>query len=297
VGAVFAVVRFLAFAGLLVFAGALAFLGWAWPAGVADRRARALTWGLLIGVAVTTAAAFGLQGPYGAGLPLGDAVKPAVLSGVWHTRYGHVHVLALVLLVLSGALVWMLFSGASRPPWWRPAATVVGAMLLLTPGLAGHAGVGSQVPLALAMDLVHVAAAAVWLGGLAVLAVVILPATSAVRENGARPAPGDVASPGPGPGTIPVEADGPLSTAVPVFSQWAFCAVVAVVISGLYAAWRQVGTLPAVTGTTYGRLLLAKTLAVVAMVASSAQQIFRSGLPLLSSVSYTHLTLPTICSV
>jgi copper transport protein len=246
VGAAFAVVRLLVFASLLVFAGAVTFLGWAWPAGTADRRARVLTWWALVAAIVTTAAAFALQGPYGGALPMGDALKPSVLSAVWHTRFGHVHVLALVLLGLAGLLVAMLFSRTSRPSWWRPAAVAVGVPLLLTPGLAGHAGVGIQVPLALAMDLVHVGAAAVWLGGLSMLAFAVLP--------GVRSADGQA-------------ADGPLATAVPAFSQWAFGAVVAIVITGLYASWRQVGTLSGVTGTTYGRLLLVKTIAVVALVA------------------------------
>ena len=39
-GAVYGVVRFLAFGGLIVFVGSLVFLTWLWPAGGGDRRAR-----------------------------------------------------------------------------------------------------------------------------------------------------------------------------------------------------------------------------------------------------------------
>ena len=280
VGAVFAVVRFLGFVALLVFAGAVAFLGWGWPAGTADGRARTLTWGALAAAAVTTAAAFALQGPYGGALPLADALKPSVLSAVWHTRFGYTHVLALVLLGLAAVLVWTLFSRPRRPRWWGPAAVAVGSVLLLTPGLAGHAGVGIQVPLALAMDLVHVGAAAVWLGGLSVLAVVVLPAarsgsaaapvssSAEAAASSAEAASSAVSSAGTGrSSSAAAPAPDPLATAVPVFSQWAFGAVVAIVISGVYASWRQVGTFSALTGTTYGRLLLAKTGAVVVVLA------------------------------
>jgi copper transport protein len=55
------------------------------------------------------------------------------------------------------------------------------------------------------------------------------------------------------------------------FSPIAFWAVVAVVASGLGQAWRQVGSLDALTSTTYGRVLLVKTAIVVVLIAVAAR--------------------------
>ena len=48
------------------------------------------------------------------------------------------------------------------------------------------------------------------------------------------------------------------------YSHVAFVAVIAIVGTGVFEAWRQVGTLQALTSTTYGRLLIIKTAIVAA---------------------------------
>jgi copper transport protein len=115
-------------------------------------------------------------------------------------------------------------------------AAALGLALLVTVSLAGHAATGSLVPVALPFDVVHVGAAAVWLGGLSMLVLAVLR--------------------GQPDGRVVVR-----------FSQLALGAVIAIAITGGFAAWRQIGTLPAVTGTTFGRLVLAKTIAFAAVVA------------------------------
>jgi len=57
--------------------------------------------------------------------------------------------------------------------------------------------------------------------------------------------------------------------AVPAFSRVATVSVAVLVVTGSYQAWRQVGNLPALTGTTYGRELILK-LALVALALSFA---------------------------
>ena len=52
--------------------------------------------------------------------------------------------------------------------------------------------------------------------------------------------------------------------AVPAFSRLAAASVAVLVITGAYQSWRQVGSLPALAGTTYGRELIVK-LALVAV--------------------------------
>jgi len=119
---------------------------------------------------------------------------------------------------------------------------VVGVGLLATPGLSGHASAGDLVPLALVTDVVHVGAVAAWLGGLVLLLAFVL------RRR------------------LPEE----LRSVVPRFSTLAQVAVAAIVASGAFQGWRQVRSFDALTSTTYGRLLLTKTVAFAGLVALGA---------------------------
>lgn len=122
---------------------------------------------------------------------------------------------------------------------------LVGVALLVTPGLAGHAGSGDAAWFTTAVDVVHLAAAAVWVGGLAVLAGAVL--AGAVLPRGDD----DVA-------------------VVRRFSSVAFAAVVVIVATGVVQSWRQVGSVDALRHTTYGNLLVAKVALVVGMVTLAA---------------------------
>ncbi|MEW6475187.1 MAG: copper resistance CopC family protein, partial [Actinomycetota bacterium] len=105
VGGVFAAARLAAFAALVVLVGGVVFLLLLWPQGRADWRARRLVWAAWGALAVSTAAAIGLQGAYAAGLSLGDAVRPSVVSGVLDTRFGTVYAVRLVLLAVAAPLL------------------------------------------------------------------------------------------------------------------------------------------------------------------------------------------------
>ena len=256
VGVVFGADRFLAFAALFVLVGGTAFVVGAWPEGRDDDRARWLLLAGLVGAVVTTLAAIALQGPYGGGLPLLKALSPTVFREVLKTRFGEVYLARLVvLLAVAAPLMWRLRRPGALPRWWKPAGIVTGAAILITPGLAGHAATGSLIILAIPFDLIHVSAAAVWVGGLCVLAVAVL----GPRKDRTGP--------------------NPLKTVLPRYSQWALVAVAAIAVSGGFAAWRQIGSLDAVTTTTYGRLVLAKTIIFLILVgiATKSRRIVHRG--------------------
>jgi copper transport protein len=61
-----------------------------------------------------------------------------------------------------------------------------------------------------------------------------------------------------------------LAHLVPRFSRLAFAAVVVIVVSGTFQSWRQLGTVDALTHTTYGRLLTVKLVLVAAMIGLGA---------------------------
>lgn len=264
VGVVFGFIRFVSFASLFVLVGGVAFLVGAWPEGRAQPRARLLVRASLIAAVVSTAVAIALQGVYGGGLPLIKALSPTVIREVLLTRFGKVYVIRLVLLVLVAApLVRRLFDSDPPTRRWRLAAVATGVALLLTPGLAGHAAAGSLVVLALPFDLVHMTGAAVWVGGLAMLAAVAL---------------------------VPRGDSGtasPFTTILPRFSQWALASVLAIAVSGGFAAWRQIGSLSAVTTTTFGRLVLAKSIIFVVLVAVASRS---------RRITHGRLALPFVAS-
>lgn len=237
--AVFDVVRWLAFAGLALLGGGWLMLS-VWPEGRDDRRARGLVWS---GWALTTVAACAelvIQGPYVAGGGLGDVTHMSLLDATLHTTYGTAHSVRLLLL---GALAAVLGAalrdlGRSRLP---EVAGALGIGVVLTYAASGHAEAQDPRWLAMTSNGVHLAAMAVWLGGLVQVLVAVLP-----RRD-------------------PDE----LRRVLPVFSRTAFGCVTALAVSGTYQAWLGIGTVGAITSTRYGQLVLVKAGLFVAVLAAA----------------------------
>jgi len=248
VGVVFWFVRFGAFAGLLCLVGIGAIALAAAPSALQSRRIRRSLWASWWLLAVMTLAGVAVQGPYAAALPLTDALKPTLLREVLATRFGRVEELRAVLLALAvPLLVWLTSRRRAerRSPLGIAAGAVLGAGLLATPGLAGHASTGTAVAAGFALDLAHLGAASAWLGGLVVLSCLLVAPTTELAAVD-------------------------LPTSARRISTIALVAVVVVIVSGTLQAVRQVGSLDALTSTTYGRLLLVKVGIVVVLVALGA---------------------------
>jgi copper transport protein len=256
--------RWLNFAGLLALAGAVFFVVAVWwqargatqrPSSV-DRRfydrfklIATVSWAAVL---LATAAAFVLQGAVAGGHSLGDALTTSVLLEVAQTRFGRVGLLKLGLLA-SGAVIFVVFGrkfrpieresvGAASAARSLPTAVsvvvaIVALGLLTTPGLAGHAGTTSPVALNLPMDTIHLAAAAMWIGGLATLLTAAFPAVKGLTQDESARALGPV---------------------VIRFSNMAVAAVAAIIVTGTLRAWLEVGAWRALISTTYGWVLLGK---------------------------------------
>ena len=248
VGVVYGIDRAVLFAALALLIGGVVFLVVVWPRGRGDRRSAWVVWGGWIGVAVTTVLGIALEGVYAAGLPLSKLFDPTVFRDVLDTRYGKVALVRLALLVVAFPLLRLLLhrrnDGPAHPlrAWWMVAAGAVGLGLAVTPGLGGHAGTGIQTGLAIPADMVHVAAMACWLGGLVLLCVAVLPKGDADE----------------------------LRAVLPRYSALALGAVVTLIVSGGYQAWRQVGSIDALKSTDYGRLLIAKLVVFAALIVAAA---------------------------
>jgi copper transport protein len=261
------------FAVLLLLAGGLIFFAFAWRSsrrenvGVSpraealflERWQRLLRWTWLA-AAIATVASLPLQAAVAGQMSLGDAFTVTAVRETLDTRFGRVALLRLVLLVLLGALYLLRpkisrakagvpdLTGAGRslgaasamvgtPP--QPlliTAAALTILLLVTPGLSGHAGTTSPTVLNVIVDVLHLGAAAAWVGGLAFLLFAAFPATR--DEEGERTKI--------------------LAPVIARYSKIAVYSVIAVVVSGLWASYIQVRSFGALTGSTYGLVLLAK---------------------------------------
>lgn len=241
VGAVYAVVRFAAYAALVVLVGGFAFVALVWPAGAAQARTRRVLWAAWGLAFVSTAVGIAVQGVYSAALPLSKVVSSTVLSGVLDERFGQVWTARLGILAVMAAVL-VLLGQRAEPPGAVAAAKIprpvliagglAGTALMLTAALAGHAVTQDFVALAVVSDVLHLLAVSLWLGGLALLALTVLP-----RRVGDE-----------------------MAAVVPRFSRLAFWSVTAILITGSFQSWRQVRSTAALTDTTYGRLLIVKVL-------------------------------------
>jgi copper transport protein len=186
------------------------------------------------------------------------------------TRFGQAHVARLGLLLAIAITVWAV-TAIRRTG--RRGSLLSGLLLAELAGLVGtvavegHAAAGAWPTARVPLDVAHVAAAGVWLGGLAMLTVAALPAARR-SITAARPAEARVSvSVGPGGAVGVAERPAPpavedpwlaVTAAVARFSAVALGCVVVLVASGVAAAWRQVGELDAITTTHYGQLVLVK---------------------------------------
>ncbi len=252
VGIVYGIQRAVLYASLALLIGGFAFVAFLWPRGRGSTRAAWVVLGGWLAAVLATVAGIVLEGVYGAALPLSKVFDPSLFGDVVDTRYGHVALFRLGLLACALPLLWIVFgrrgtATRSLPPWWIVPSTLVAIGLSLTPGLAGHASTGIQTDVAIPTDALHVLAMSVWLGGLAVLVVALLP-----RHDTEE-----------------------LRTVLPRWSTTALGCVVVLVVTGIYQAWRQVGSIAALRDTDSGRLLIAKVLvfAVLVVVAAFARDV------------------------
>ncbi|PRY51162.1 copper transport protein [Geodermatophilus tzadiensis] len=235
--------RTLGFAGLAVGLGVPAFLALCWPAGWASTRVRRLTTAGLGAVAAGAVLTFLLQGPYADGAGLGSVLDPALLAATGSSSFGLTTLgRGLLALLLAGLLVPLWHRAAPPQPQEAAGLAVVAGGVVLTTAAVGHPVAGALPVFATAVTAVHVAAMALWLGGLAALmAGLVRPGADA----------------------------GELAGALPRWSRVASGAVAALVVTGVVQSVREVGSPAALVSTTYGWLLLAKLALVLLLLAAA----------------------------
>ena len=191
-----AAAKYLGYAGLLLVVGPLLMLARLWPARLSRRGPVRLSWVGLGLLGVSTLATLWLQAPYASGTGPLD-VSPVELSQVLGSRRGLALLVRLAVIGVAAALLWWAVRRGGprrqtgRPTWRSGALAALALVGLATWPVAGHPVV-SPYPVLMAMaDVTHLAAMAVWLGGLVVLVGFLL--RRADRARAARDPPGVVA--------------------------------------------------------------------------------------------------------
>ncbi|HWL64796.1 MAG TPA: copper resistance protein CopC, partial [Actinomycetota bacterium] len=170
VGALLGIARGIGYASLLLLIGAVSFVTLVWRdtetedgnGGFLARRRTLISLALAAGI-VATIAALVLQGVHAAGLGLSAALDGDVLRGVVDTRFGRVMGLR-ALFLLVAAVVWFTSSTKERSSRAIDASVLVlGVGALVMTAIAGHAGSTDPVPLNVATDVAHLAAAGIWI--------------------------------------------------------------------------------------------------------------------------------------
>ncbi len=230
--------------GTALFVGGCAFVAFLWPAGSRVRATRRLlVTGWVLGLAGTLAAV-GLEGVWAGQLPLRAAVDWHVIQQVLTLDFGREWSAKALLWVLAAVVLADLLrrcDTAASSLAWRVGAGAVGLGLLRIIGLTGHATDTRYTAIAAVADLVHLTAVSLWIGGLAVLLLGVLP----------RRRPDELAA------------------IVPRYSRLALGSVLAIVATGIVMAVQLLDGVGALFDTGYGALLLTK-IALLAVILCAA---------------------------
>ncbi|MDX2680997.1 copper resistance CopC/CopD family protein [Streptomyces sp. NY05-11A] len=236
--------RYVAYLAAALLIGTAAFVAVCRPPDIRPLRRLLLAgwWALT----VSTVFLLLLRGPYETGAGPAEVLDPSGLTRTLGTRPGLALVARLALLAAAavlllrqrGLLKERTGEQPSRPVLLTGAALAVG--LALTWAAAEHASAGIQVPAAMTSSVLHLLSMAVWLGGLTALLTLLYRASV--------------------PGRV-----------VNGFSRLAGWSVTVLVVTGVYQSWRGLGSVSALTDTTYGRVLLAKLAMVTLLLAAGAR--------------------------
>jgi copper transport protein len=230
--------RGLEYASFALLIGVVAFVFWCWPAGSVSRTVRRLIGGSWLALVLATVAGALLQGPYGAGVGLDHLFDGNLFSSTLDISLGTGVIVRIVVLALAAPYIGELLATTEWTPNRRAVFGGVGILLLNTLAwtwsMSGHAATGLQADLAMPVDVLHLDAMGIWLGGLVV-----------------------------------VWRAKPPQQAVQRFSQVAFLCVGVLVATGTYQSWRQLGSWAGFFDTEYGRLLLLKIAAVLVVLGAA----------------------------
>jgi len=214
------------------------------------RRFARLAWSGLFLAVVSGAAWLVIAAIQMSGRSAGDVVADGTLWTVLsQTQFGKAWLLRLaVAVLLGGAFLFVLSPRAANAVALRAATTILAALFVGGLAWSGHGagGLGIEAIVHPTADVLHLLAAAAWVGALPPLAVLL----HAARQK---------------PETFAVAG-----IAAQRFSLLGIAAVATLLVTGIVNSWYLVGSPAALIGTVYGRLLTAKIALFLGMIALAA---------------------------
>ncbi len=165
----------------------------------------------------------------------GDSLNSVVAD----TRFGHLWLSRTAIWAGLGGALW--FARTDR--WFYLVSLVLGGIILAINSAFSHANAAYDLTASVAADWLHLTATTLWVGGLIHFISIIGPVRSTFKP--AAPILGNV---------------------VGRFSNFARVAVVTLFVTGLYAAWLQVGDIDGLLNTPYGQALLIKLILIVPVI-------------------------------
>jgi len=219
--------------------------------------------------AVSALGAVVLEAASAAGVSFWSALRPSVLREVLGTKFGTLWTAAAAAWFIIGGLAQARLGASSRPAgvlrtasvgatglalpatgvrWLGPFA-IPAAFVVMVPALAGHGTTQDPVAVMFPANVIHVAAMALWVGGLFALLFVLPSATR--RLEGA-------------------DRTRLLSAALLRFSPLALWAVVVLLATGLVQSFVEIRHLDLVFHTAFGRAVFIKLVLLMVLVGLGA---------------------------
>jgi len=174
-----------------------------------------------------------LEVGYATGRSFSTLFESSAWSAAFDSRVGVAWVVRAAIIGAVGGALLILAEDRERW-WWRGTAVAALAAVGLASAYGGHGATGRWVPIGVVDTALHVAAMAVWLGGVLLVLVELRSATAASVRR---------------------------------FSALALGMVVVLVATGSLQAVRQLGSFDALTDTTYGTILIRKLVVVAILLA------------------------------
>jgi len=254
-----------------VLAGLIVAIGGAWLLGREPSSRPSVRSAMLVRGGTIVAAAASLQallafGPHASGLKIYAARDLSLLVDAWSTGFGRWQAVRVVALATMSWLAWRLDRRGTW--WWRASWAGMTLIAVVSVSASGHPVTQSPAALSVAVDVIHLSAASLWIGSLVLLGV-----DRRTWLAGDRDA--DVAR----------------------FSRMAGRAVPVIAVTGVVQSVIMLGSPSELVDTRYGRLLASKVAVVVVLIAIGAVSralLRRSGARSLTSSVASEIALGVI---
>ena len=222
--------RLLGFLGLILLIGCVSLL---WHSSLlGNARVRKTLRYSSVSIAVSSLGLLLMQGPYTAGKSWGSLFDSFLIGEVMQTRLGLALFIRAICAFSWGVLALTASASVSRR--WRIGVIATAVVTIATYATSGHQSAGTLPGIFIPLDMIHLAAISTWVGALLALAV--------------------------------VSKDNNVENEAKRFSQMATWSMPVVVVTGVVQGLHLLGGISTINETTFGKLLLLKTLLVGGVV-------------------------------